>query len=1070
MGPTIIIGLGGVGSEIVSMVEKRMFDLPEDSFKKLQPLLRFAIIDTDVNALRERKRQDFRGAVVQISDNMTVEKYLYYDQDAKEWFPPCQILSTKTMTEGAGQVRAISRLTLNLALQKQDNFRPLYDAIDDLHLLRKISSDQPTRVVIVSSLAGGTGSGIFLPFAMHLQEYLRKNYRNTEPIFKGFFIMPSMFDFFAGEAERRSLNANGYASTKELNAFTMMRDHQIDTWQYPFLKIDLQDGHDRKRTYRKSPYDLCFLFEKQNQDDKHLNGFLESKRNVANCVWLQTVNPVLEQNGSLEDNLYKIVSTTGNSMRYERFAGMGIAQLVYPYKTMEPYFSMTMAEAILRDNWYAADIEWEESQERLAANGELYPQSEKEEFYMEFAEGDPEWKDKIRPVTEGAWVQNYLDAVDALVQARFDSDKDATLQEALNTFESLMGQNSPDAWTESGLVHIKNSIDRFRHEQRRVAAKNLGYLQRQLTENLNSNRGKQPKWDEHRIERWLLEEDMSRTPVENRYFLAQLLGALHMKCRETEKKILEEEGRSQTTESALDSFKGLSRGQFQRNYQKITGGLQRALEAVANTALLNLKLGTYKELRRMVKNLWTVYEELLRKYTSWVKSEKASLRKNLIDSFERSDGHTIRLVCASEVCLNKMEAHIKASVRSRDYTDLFAKKLCQEVLRQADRGADADVDLLKEFWNRQYLRGAGSELDVDVLSALENEARWEYEAQYHKPLEKSSIYYNDTIKHYMEDHAFHEVREIFVRAFLRIPNIKQRHTLKMCIYPSGIPKDNVLLQEIVSEQLDANHGIEDKESGSEGKYQIDFYRAVFGVSAGEVSTFLCESINSPIPSGDSYNDYSTMIGSLDWQNRHSNFLTPHIDWRWHKVSAIPDLSVELGQQRNINLLLSVFYGLLCEKIRFDGVEYKIDVIRGQIFDRPDRPIQNFDDLVDVLDESPVISMGLLEDLHTGGGARHVTDKFANVVDSAINQYCARKLNQNFSPSELAEIVAGAVLELIFIVEIKDRCREITAATAQATAAADTALSGKKAPTDIKVLIQERLKKERITQWLKERMR
>lgn len=363
MGPTIMIGLGGVGSEIVAMAEERLLSLPADSYKKIRPLLRLAIVDTDVSAQRERKRKGFQGTVVQISDNMTVEKYLHYDKEAKKWFPPCQILSRKTMTEGAGQVRAVSRLTLNLELQKQDSFRGLYKAIDELHLLGENNSEQPTRVVIVSSLAGGTGSGIFLHLAMHLQEYLKRTYRNTEPIFKVFFIMPSVFEDVANGAEMKSLNANGYAAIKELNAFTMMQDHQIGAWQYPDLKIELMNGHERKRQYTKSPYDLCFLFEKQNQDDKHLNGFEASKRNVANCVWMQTVNTVLEQNGSLKDNLFKIVSTSSQNKRYNRFAGMGIAQLIYPYQTMAPYFAMVMADAVVNLDWSAADTDWTRSQE-----------------------------------------------------------------------------------------------------------------------------------------------------------------------------------------------------------------------------------------------------------------------------------------------------------------------------------------------------------------------------------------------------------------------------------------------------------------------------------------------------------------------------------------------------------------------------------------------------------------------------------------------------------------------------------------------------------------------------------
>lgn len=186
MGPTIIIGLGGFGSEIVSMVQE-ILDVQGNYFKEIEKQVNLAIVDTDVNQLREKKKLGFRGTIIQISDSMTVEKYLHYDREAESsWFPSCQILSKKSLTEGAGQVRAISRLALNMALQK-GSFLPLYEDIDKLHLLSEHNSEQATRVIIISSLAGGTGSGIFLPLAMHLQDYLRRTYRNTEPLFKSLF-------------------------------------------------------------------------------------------------------------------------------------------------------------------------------------------------------------------------------------------------------------------------------------------------------------------------------------------------------------------------------------------------------------------------------------------------------------------------------------------------------------------------------------------------------------------------------------------------------------------------------------------------------------------------------------------------------------------------------------------------------------------------------------------------------------------------------------------------------------------------------------------------------------------
>ena len=65
----------------------------------------------------------------------------------------------KTVSEGAGQVRAISRLALNSTI-KTGKIRPLYDSIDDL--FRKTGKDmkQAMRVVIASTASGGTGSGM----------------------------------------------------------------------------------------------------------------------------------------------------------------------------------------------------------------------------------------------------------------------------------------------------------------------------------------------------------------------------------------------------------------------------------------------------------------------------------------------------------------------------------------------------------------------------------------------------------------------------------------------------------------------------------------------------------------------------------------------------------------------------------------------------------------------------------------------------------------------------------------------------------------------------------------------
>ncbi|MGR5874258.1 tubulin-like doman-containing protein [Bacillus pacificus] len=81
------------------------------------------------------------------------------------------------------------------------------------------------RVIIVTSLAGGTGSGMFLQIALYLREMLRKKtaasqHFNTRCISNAGCVSE---DARTVSCERvwKQLQANGYASLKELHAITL---------------------------------------------------------------------------------------------------------------------------------------------------------------------------------------------------------------------------------------------------------------------------------------------------------------------------------------------------------------------------------------------------------------------------------------------------------------------------------------------------------------------------------------------------------------------------------------------------------------------------------------------------------------------------------------------------------------------------------------------------------------------------------------------------------------------------------------------------------------------------------
>ena len=66
--PTLIIGLGGTGSEIVSKIE--------EEYRGTRERIGYAIFDTDANELRAIKKAGFTGALIQTSENLTVGEYL----------------------------------------------------------------------------------------------------------------------------------------------------------------------------------------------------------------------------------------------------------------------------------------------------------------------------------------------------------------------------------------------------------------------------------------------------------------------------------------------------------------------------------------------------------------------------------------------------------------------------------------------------------------------------------------------------------------------------------------------------------------------------------------------------------------------------------------------------------------------------------------------------------------------------------------------------------------------------------------------------------------------------------
>lgn len=109
--PTLLIGLGGAGSKIVERVSGLITPEQRES-------IAVVVLDTDINDMRAIRERNPFIRTIQTSTRQTVGEYLSKNTYARDtWFPVNKTLNKKPLTEGAGQVRSISRLAFETTVK-----------------------------------------------------------------------------------------------------------------------------------------------------------------------------------------------------------------------------------------------------------------------------------------------------------------------------------------------------------------------------------------------------------------------------------------------------------------------------------------------------------------------------------------------------------------------------------------------------------------------------------------------------------------------------------------------------------------------------------------------------------------------------------------------------------------------------------------------------------------------------------------------------------------------------------------------------------------------------------------
>ncbi|EKD68925.1 MAG: hypothetical protein ACD_47C00360G0002 [uncultured bacterium] len=336
--PSIIIGLGGTGTEICLKLKKLLAEKAGNDF----PLVKFLIFDTDVMDIMGVKTNAASETVAhnQIKSTFTPNEFYHLTvrdvegiiKNAEKhphifsWFP--KNLELKDISNGANQVRIIGRLALYW------NISQVIDAIG--RVKKEVSSiknktaasergydvQEGLSVYIMSSLCGGSGSGMFLDMGYIVQNLIENCEINS------YSVMPSIFQI----EQQSSIDANAYAALKELDYLMSEQNFTLDMGpQY------------EPRTFKTRPFDRCYLIDSWTESSLHIEGVDCLSEIAANVAFYDFMTVAGKRHRSVIDNVkYKL----GNKIceRSSAYSSFGLSSVFFDGAKVKKSCAAILAE------------------------------------------------------------------------------------------------------------------------------------------------------------------------------------------------------------------------------------------------------------------------------------------------------------------------------------------------------------------------------------------------------------------------------------------------------------------------------------------------------------------------------------------------------------------------------------------------------------------------------------------------------------------------------------------------------------------------------------------------------
>jgi hypothetical protein len=907
--PTILIGLGGIGSTIASNVYEQ---IPFEKRKKVA----IHVFDTDVNMIN--KLSHIRKYVTQTSSIKTPREYLAEDPAIQDWFPIDPTILDKPLTEGAGQLRVMSRLALRAAMQ-EDKLTAFWQEIEKIFPVTSDKTEYGVRVIIITSLAGGTGSGMFLQIALYLREMLRKKLRHNNIIIRGAFLLPDVLvkTRTISKKEFELVQANGYASLKELNAITLSssgelfkREGVTIQLEYRPDQVDVEGRKTHAISEKHLPFNYCFLYDYENLHGHHLLTLSDYMEQMTSTIYLQLFSPISANHLSQEDNQIQQLSDSNGKARY---CGAGAAKLIYPYEHIVEYCALKWAVQGLEESWLYLDDLYEEKQLRYELDVRKGIHRDKLERGKSFVEDlehlatrperpHPFYKQIFFEAREGAETGRigtskaklFLEAVEHYVATTIQKDEELNkLQKAckisnakLKIKEQIKGE----------VARVDAAIKLYAYQIETRAYEYVTTLAYDILD-ADQHAPSGSEGQSYQLNTWFLKKPAPVHPITARYMLYEMKKLVQQRIaslRETNdhrrniiqnydkkfnvSRIDGNVGAVRRVETAQKQgvFGKLFKNElkvFRREFEEVIPQYVTKLNEYRKDLLLELVLSS---LEKSIDTMISIWERFFDNLHETRENLQLEIERRGIEFEGRTNPTNVYVLASKEMqeqMWNSIYRNIDSGTLPRDISSEIYLSHYRQYCNQADSSQPVKIE---EFYRQNVVAYCRKELQnrfqdklaLNVIQALRKEASLKGE--------EVDVYVSD------------KVGELMHLSSPFIPKIAKHRELH---YWGIHPEAKKELNEQTVQELFDEKDITDK---AFSQYELICYRAHYGLSIQDFPKFSAgQALNGfSDERGEYFQAYYRKINKL---NQKKSNITPHLDKNWHLPAFMTDLNPSQAQ-------------------------------------------------------------------------------------------------------------------------------------------------------------------------------